>query len=242
MGHDQLVVREDPPGDDGEVVPERVRWWSTPTLAIVWHCWLPVERYAAHGREIRVPRSRCPDCREEMVFWSGYWRYGREGGEHRLFIRRSCCQPCGRTHALLPSFLLRRRLDSVWVIGRAVVLGVGGLGMGKVAAQMGVPHSTARDWRRRHRARAPALVAGLAALRVELGDEVISLPGDPEQAALAALGALWAPRQVVVELWALASLVSGGAWLSTNTTPLWATLGDRRFMAPMPPKPTQEVV
>ena len=211
------------------------------TVAIVWHCWLPVERYAAHGREIQVPRSRCPGCREEMVFWSGYWRYVREEIERRLFIHRACCQRCSVTHALLPSFLLHRRLDPVRVIGRALALGVGGLGMGKVAAQLGVPHSTARDWRRRHRARAPALVVGLAALRVELGDEVISLPGDPEQAALAALGALWAPRQVVVGLWELASLVSGGAWLGTNTTPLWAALGERRFMASMPSKPTQEV-
>ncbi len=211
-------------------------------MAIVWPCGLSVEKYAAAGREIWVPRSRCPDCRQEMVFWSGYWRYVREKDERRLFIRRACCQPCDRTHALLPSFLLHRRLDPVRVIGWVLALGIGGLGMGKVAARLGVPHSTARDWRRRHRARAPALVAGLAALRVELGDEVISLPGDPEQAALAALGALWAPRQAVVELWALASLVSGGAWLSTNTTPLWAALGDRRFMAPKPSKPTQEVV
>ncbi len=212
------------------------------TLSIVWPCGLSVERYAAQGREIWVPRGRCPDCRQEMVFWSGYWRYVREEIERRLFIRRGRCQPCGKTHALLPSFLLRRRLDPARVIGRALALGVRGLGMAKVAARLGVPHSTARDWRRRHRARAPALVAGLAALRVELGGEVISLPGDPEQAALAALGALWAPRQGVVELWALASLVSGGAWLSTNTTPLWAALGDRRFMAPMPSNQTPEAL
>lgn len=212
------------------------------TMAIVWPCGLSVERYAAAGREVWVPRSRCPECRQDLVFWSGYWRYVREGAEQRLFIRRGRCQPCGKTQALLPSFLLRRRLDPVRVIGRALALGAGGLGMGKVAARLGVPHSTARDWRRRHRARAPTLVAGLAALRVELGDEVISLPGDPEQAALAALGAIWAPRQGVVELWALASLVSGGAWLSTNTTPLWAALGDRRFMAPMPSNQTPEVL
>ena len=212
------------------------------TMAIVWPCGLSVEKYAAAGRGIWVPRGRCPECRQELVFWSGYWRYVRERLEFQLFIHRGRCPPCGKTHALLPSFLLRRRVDPVRAIGRALALGIGGLGMGKVAAQLGLPHSTARDWRRRHRARAPALVAGLAALQVELGDEVISLPGDPEQAALAALGALWAPRQGVVELWALASLVSGGAWLSTNMTPLWATLGDRRFMAPMPPKPTQEVV
>ena len=212
------------------------------TVAIVWPCGLSVERYAAQGREIWAPRSRCPECRRELVFWSGYWRYVRERAEHRLFIHRGRCQKCGRTQALLPSFLLRRRLDPVRAIGRGLALGVGGLGMAKVAAQLGVPHSTARDWRRRHRARAPALVAGLAALGVELGDEVISLPGDPERAALAALGSVWAPRQAVVRLWDLASLVSGGAWLGTNTTPLWAALGDRRFMAPMPAKPTPEAL
>ena len=212
------------------------------TMAIVWPCGLSVERYAAAGREIWVPRGHCPECRQELVFWSGYWRYVRERAEHRLFIHRGRCQKCGTSQALLPSFLLRRRLDPVGAIGHALALGVGGLGMAKVAVQLGVPHSTARDWRRRHRARAPALVAGLAALRVELGDEVISLPGDPEQAALAALGAIWAPRQTVVRLWDLASLVSGGAWLGTNTTPLWAALGDRRFMAPMPSNPAPEAL
>ena len=90
------------------------------TVAIVWHCWLPVERYAAHGREIQVPRSRCPDCRQQMVFWSGYWRYVREEIERQLFIHRACCQRCSVTHALLPSFLLHRRLDPVRVIGRAL--------------------------------------------------------------------------------------------------------------------------
>jgi transposase InsO family protein len=75
--------------------------------------------------------------------------------------------------------------------------------MAKVAARLGVPHSTARDWRRRHRARAPTLVTGFAALRVELGDEVIGLPEDQEQAALAVLGAAWAPWQAAVRLWGL---------------------------------------
>lgn len=112
--------------------------------------------------------------------------------------------------------------------------------MAKVAAGLGVPHSTARGWRRRHRARAPALLAGFAALQVALGGEVITWPEDKEQAAMAALGAAWALRRSAVGLWDFGSVVSGGAWLGTNTTPLWATLGDRRFMAPMPSTPTPE--
>jgi hypothetical protein len=87
-------------------------------LAIVWPCGLAVERYAAQGREIWVPRGRCPVCPQEPVFWSGYWRYVRERGERQLFIRRGRCRQCGRTQALLPSFLLRRRLDPVRAIGR----------------------------------------------------------------------------------------------------------------------------
>ena len=215
---------------------------ESPTVAIVWPCGLSVERYAAQGTEIRVPRSRCPECRRELVFWSGYWRYVREQGEHRLFIRRGRCQRCGQTHALLPSFLLGRRLDPVAVIGRALALGVSGLGMLKVAAEVGVPHSTARDWRRRHRARAPALAVGFAALRVELGDEVTTLPEVPEQAALAALGAAWAARRGLLGLWGFASVMSCGSWLGTNKTPLWAPLGDRRFMAPIPSNAPPEVV
>ena len=210
-------------------------------MAIVWPCGLSVQEYEAQGRDVWVPRGLCPSCRREMVFWSGYFRFVRDGGERRVFIRRGrCCSPCRSTHALLPSFLLRRRLDPVRVIGPGLAQGVAGLGMAKVAAGLRVPHSTARGWRRRHRARAPALLAGFAAMQVLLDGEVTTWPEEKEQAALAALGAAWALRKAAVGLWDFASVVSGGAWLGTNTTPLWATLGDRRFMAPMPANPTPE--
>ncbi len=212
------------------------------TMAIVWACGLSVQGYAAQGRDIRVPRGLCPRCRRELVFWSGYFRFVRDQRELRVFIHRGRCPECGCTHALLPSFLLRRRLDPVRVIGPGLALGVAGLGMAKVALKLGVPHSTARGWRRRHRARAPTLISGFAALGVLLGGEVTSWPEDPEQAALAALGAAWVLRRAQVGLWDFASLVSGGAFLGTNTTPPWASLGDRSFMAPMPSNPTQEAL
>jgi hypothetical protein len=63
------------------------------------------------------------------------------------------------THALLPVFLLRRRLGPAAVIGSPVARMVRGAGARPAADALGVPHTTARDWRRRHRARASAWLA-----------------------------------------------------------------------------------
>jgi hypothetical protein len=111
--------------------------------------------------------------------------------------------------------------------------------MRPIAAWLGVPHSTARGWRRRFRARAPTLAAGLAAMAVELAGSVPALPIDSEAAALVALGAVWAwvagrLGAAAPGVWQLGALISGGAWLSTTTPPPWAGLGGRRFLPPMP--------
>jgi hypothetical protein len=48
-------------------------------VAIVWACRSSVEAYASTGKEVEVPRPRCPACQAWMVFWSGYWRNGEDG-------------------------------------------------------------------------------------------------------------------------------------------------------------------
>jgi hypothetical protein len=174
-----------------------------------------------------------------MGFWSGYERYVRLGRVHRVWVRRAKCRPCRATHALLPSFSLLRRLDVVEVIGAALERVLVGAGLRPVASWLEVPHTTARDWRRRFRTRAPALVAGLAALAVELGAPAATLAVDAEAAALGALGVVWdrvrrrlgsaAPGR-----WQLAALVSGGAWLASTTPPPWAGLDGRGWMPPVP--------
>ena len=94
----------------------------------------------------------------------------------RLWIRRGRCSRCLRSHALLPDFLLERRLDEVEVIGHALALGiVGGLGMRSVADRLGVPMTTARGWRRRFQLRAPALAAALVAVAVHLDPAAVLL-------------------------------------------------------------------
>ena len=209
------------------------------TVAIVWSCSSSVEAYATAGRAVDVPRPDCPDCGRAMGWWSGYERYVRAGRVHRVWVRRAKCRPCRATHALLPSFALLRRLDVVEVIGSALERVLAGAGLRPVAGVLDVPHTTARDWRRRFRAHAPVLVAGLAALAVELGASAAKLAVDAEAGALGALGVVWdrvrrrlgpaAPGR-----WQLAALVSGGAWLASTTRPPWAGLGGRRWMPPVP--------
>ena len=108
-------------------------------MAIVWPCTLPVDAYAAAGQSIEVPRANCPSCEAPMGFWWGYSRVVRhEGGEHRIWVPRGRCGPCGTTHALLPAFVARHRLDSVETLGAAVkAVGKGSSGVRPVAERLG---------------------------------------------------------------------------------------------------------
>jgi hypothetical protein len=176
-----------------------------------------------------------------MVFWSGYERFVRSRGETlRLWIRRCRCRSCAKSHALIPSFLLLRRLDPGVVIATALVRAVLGAGIRTVGRALDVPHTTSRDWRRRFRARAPVLAAGFCSLAVALGGPAPEVSGDAEVAALEAVGAAWvqARRRFATSVpgpIAFASVVSGGALLATTTTPPWAGLLGGGWM---PPEPT----
>lgn len=234
------LTRDDPLGDVWTGA-ERVCGGGA-TVAILWFCRLDVESYAAAGRDVAVPRQRCPGCRRPMIFWPGYERYvrKRDRATPRIWVRRGKCSGCDASHALLPGFLLQRRLDPVTVIGGAVVRMVAGAGARPVAEAAGVPHTTARDWRRRHRARAPDLAAGFTRLLVDLGGAALGLAADVERAALEALVSAW--RQAArrggelgtAGLWGFTSAITGGEWLGTTTTPPWAGATGRSLIAPMP--------
>jgi len=211
-----------------------------PPLAIVWRCPLAVEEYVAGGKEIEVARHRCPECQEPLRFRSGYWRDVRTGGGtgRRVWVRRAQCVGCRRSHALLPCFLFQGRLDVVDDIGFVVEAVVErGSVVGAAAMTLGVPYTTARDWLRRFRARAPTAAAGLVSVAVEIGAEagVAALAIDAARRVLAALrlvaGAVGASSP---SLWALATLLTGGKLLGTTTDPPWTLPGGRRLMPPVP--------
>ncbi len=211
----------------------------TSTVAIVWPTILDVDAYAAAGRDVAVPRPDCPGCGQAMIFWPGYQRDVRVGTVRRIWVRRAKCVACAVTHALVPAFCLLGRLDATGVIGSGLLAGVEGTGMRTAAAALDLPHTTVRDWWRRFRARAPMIVAALAAVAVSLGASVAGLSPDPPRAALEALGAAWSAARrrfgaSVGPPWPFASVVSGGELLATTTDPPWSGGGGRRVMPPVP--------
>ena len=200
-----------------------------PPLSIVWRCALDVSAYVALGQQVEVGEQACPDCGQRLGGWGGYWRWVRGPGTERLWIRRCRCARCRRSHALLPDFLFERRLDDVQVIGQALALSIAsGLGMRPIAERLGVPMTTARDWRRRFQVNALAMVTAFVALAVRLDPASVLLSGrDHERTALEALGASWQRARTrfgerVPELWRCWSLISGGRALGTNRSPPYA--------------------
>lgn len=73
----------------------------------------------AGGEGPRLPAAaRCPDCEGRLGPWPGYGRMVRyRGRTRRLRLHRARCRNCGRTHALVPSFLTAYRRDVVATIG-----------------------------------------------------------------------------------------------------------------------------
>ena len=147
-------------------------------VAIVWPCPLAVDAYVAAGRDVGFPRPACPSCAGPLVFWSGYRRYVREAGRCRkIFVPRLRCAPCGVSHALLPAFTLAWRLDVAETVGRVLAeVAGGGCGVRPAAERAGVPHTTARGWVRRFRARGREWGVAFAALAVELGGQPVTPP------------------------------------------------------------------
>ena len=213
-------------------------------MAIVWPCPLPVDAYVAAGRKVEVPRPVCPSCAGALVFWSGYWRHVRAAGRCRkMFVPRLRCGPCRVSHALLPAFVLAWRLDVAETVGAVIAQVTGGVcGVRPAAARAGVPHTTARGWVRRFRARGLELGTGFAALAVELGGEAIRPAAEPGRFALAAVGAAFAtaaglPGWGQLGVWRFASSVSGGRLIAANTGSPFLVVGKRRFMPPVPSAP-----
>ena len=208
-------------------------------MSMVWPCPLTVDVYASMGRAVKVPRPRCPLCSSAVVFWSGYWRHVRwQRRERRIFIPRVRCRACGVTQALLPAFVLARRLDAAGTAGAVIGQVAGGMcGVRPAAAAAGVPYTTARGWVRRFAARAGELAVSFSALCAELGGEVVRPLPDRSGWAVAAVGAAFTaaaglPGWAVLGRWRFACAVTGGSLLAANASSPFLIIGTRRFMPP----------
>ena len=210
-------------------------------MSIVWPCPLAVDEYARLGRAVRVPRPACPSCLVPAVFWAGYWRDVRwREREQKVFIRRVRCRRCGATHAVLPAFVLARRLDASDQAGSVIGLVAAGRGVRPAAAAAAVPYKTARGLVRRFGSRAGELAVSFSALCADLGGEALVPGPDRFRHAVAAIGAAFTaaaalPGWAGLGAWRFASAVTGGSLLAVNASSPWMVIGRRRFMPPRSP-------
>ena len=115
-------------------------------------------------------RLRCPDCGGVLARWG--WAAARfvrvvAGGVKRVRLRRAICPDgggCGRSHVLLPRFLLGRRLDEVDVIWSVLRARAGGWGWRRAVRWAVRPASTVRGWLTRFAGRAQMIRHGFAGL------------------------------------------------------------------------------
>lgn len=112
-------------------------------------------------------RLRCPDCCGVLAGW-GY-ALGRvirigSGVGWRVRPRRARCRSCLVTHVLLPTRCLLRRGWEAAVVFTALRLRAAGKKLAAIAATLGVPVSTVRDWMARCVSRAEALRSGFLRL------------------------------------------------------------------------------
>ena len=184
-----------------------------------WACPMTLARYAPVSREVKPPRPACPACKAPMWFDGCYRRKVRQAGVvHELVVHRVRCPRCRAGHAVLPDFVVARRLDSADVIGAGVAAAAGAPQTGAAALLAAVPARTVRSWRARFTVISVPLAIGFSALAAERGWQPGDLPCvTPAHTAMAAIGAAWHttltryPASPLRGPWRFANAVCGGA-------------------------------
>ncbi|MGH3181451.1 MAG: hypothetical protein ACRDOE_06030 [Streptosporangiaceae bacterium] len=166
-------------------------------------------RGSAESVEARLRSGQLPcPCGAALRPWGRARprRIAAFGGLVLVRPRRGICRGCGRSHVLLPAWLLSRRRYSAPVIFSALSLAAAGLKVAAVAARLRlpvpgrpgqwwhVPVSTARSWLSRFAGRAERLrqeLMGLLPL-VDPQGRAVTPSGSLSAGALAALDAVTA--------------------------------------------------
>jgi len=204
---------------------------------------MSLARYAPVSGQVRPERPVCPACRVPMWFDGRYRRRVRQAGVVRqLVVHRVRCPRCRAGHAVLPDFVIARRLDSVEVIRAALALAAGAPGAEQARWLFDrVPARTVRSWRARFAAQGHQLWAGFSAMAADRGWQPADLPcASPVQAAVAAIGAAWHttltryPAAPLRSPWRFANAMCGATLLAIrmNVPPVRSPRCSKRSRSP----------
>jgi Domain of unknown function (DUF6431) len=167
----------------------------------------------------------CPGCGGRLGGWGHASRrpvFGAGRVPVAVRPRRARCGSCGRTHVLLPAWLLARRCDATSVIGDMLARAARGQGFRSIAAVSGVPEGTVRSRLRRFRSAAGRVREFFTRLAGALAVDPVPLDpaGGPLADAVVAVAAAAAaargrwPGMVAVSGWELAAVLTAGSLLS----------------------------
>jgi len=168
----------------------------------------------------------CP-CGGQLRPW-GYARVRQirqlDGSDVALRPRRLVCSACRSTQVLLPAWSLPRRRDSTESIGAALLMAARGNGHRTIAADLGRPDSTVRNWLRRFRQHTAWLhrLATLAAHQLDPDHGPMTARATPlaeavDMLGVAALAAVQRFDLARVSPWTIVAVVSKG--MLTNRVP-----------------------
>ncbi len=141
-------------------------------------CWLERVRRGLSDALLCLPR-RCHLCGgEDLIRYGYYWRYA---GAILVRIQRMMCKVCGRTHAVLPSFLAPYRPYEMAVVERVFRLRLAGVTWRQVGVLVPcVPLCVMQGWVRRARLMSPQVVKvlsqGIRHLSLGWGSEALLRP------------------------------------------------------------------
>jgi hypothetical protein len=97
-------------------------------VATVWPCPLPVDAYAATGRDVVFPRLDCLRARGRRCCGRVTGASARGWPVPEDLRAGQRCGPCQVTYAVLPAFVLAWRMDAAETIGPVIAAVAGGAG------------------------------------------------------------------------------------------------------------------
>jgi len=136
------------------------RWTSLTCILIIAHLGHTLEEYLAAIFQIMTMGLRCPDCGGPLELLSRYERHPIIDGKRQVMpVQRLQCQECGKTHAVLPDFVLPYKHYGTAEVEGVLEAADAGVAAEKISTSAEV--STVRRWCREFRRKVGGLCVRL---------------------------------------------------------------------------------